>query len=224
MGLFSFSSVQAQNALTLGNGTAGITIYNTADQATNYERFQVKYVSNILEMHQGFGGSATQRTIRLGCSTAAGGAINTYFTIDPSGTPSFFNFTRSSSLAGPFLGISGINPIGSSGTQIAASINPVILQTGTAAYIALEVNPTESSTGSGTKILQQWAVGGAVRASLNNAGLLTLGNATLLATNVALTNGAGASAGTLANAPAAGNPTKWIPISDNGTTRYIPAW
>jgi hypothetical protein len=26
------------------------------------------------------------------------------------------------------------------------------------------------------------------------------------------------------NAPAAGNPTKWIPIDDNGTTRYIPAW
>lgn len=31
-------------------------------------------------------------------------------------------------------------------------------------------------------------------------------------------------AGTITNAPAAGNPTKWIPINDNGTTRYIPAW
>lgn len=40
----------------------------------------------------------------------------------------------------------------------------------------------------------------------------------------AFTDGAGASAGTLANAPAVGNPTKWIPIDDNGTTRYIPAW
>jgi hypothetical protein len=40
----------------------------------------------------------------------------------------------------------------------------------------------------------------------------------------ALTNGAGAAAGTLTNAPAAGDPTKWIPIDDNGTTRYIPAW
>jgi len=30
--------------------------------------------------------------------------------------------------------------------------------------------------------------------------------------------------GTLTNAPAAGNPTKWIPIDDNGTTRFIPAW
>jgi hypothetical protein len=26
------------------------------------------------------------------------------------------------------------------------------------------------------------------------------------------------------NAPAAGNPTKWIAIDDNGTSRKIPAW
>jgi hypothetical protein len=25
-------------------------------------------------------------------------------------------------------------------------------------------------------------------------------------------------------APASTNPTKWIPVNDNGTTRYIPAW
>jgi hypothetical protein len=46
----------------------------------------------------------------------------------------------------------------------------------------------------------------------------------LIDSDTTLTNGAGASAGTLTNAPAAGNPTKWIPIDDNGTTRYIPAW
>ena len=46
----------------------------------------------------------------------------------------------------------------------------------------------------------------------------------VLTTTAAITTGAGASAGTLTNAPAAGNPTKWIPISDAGTTRYIPAW
>lgn len=39
-----------------------------------------------------------------------------------------------------------------------------------------------------------------------------------------LTNSAGAGAGTITNAPAAGNPTKWIAIDDNGTTRQIPAW
>lgn len=47
---------------------------------------------------------------------------------------------------------------------------------------------------------------------------------TLLRTSASLTNGAGAAAGTLTNAPTAGNPSKWIAIDDNGTVRYIPAW
>ncbi|MEB2600062.1 hypothetical protein SB384_10425 [Burkholderia cenocepacia] len=53
---------------------------------------------------------------------------------------------------------------------------------------------------------------------------LILSQTTLLQTSVSLTNGAGSSAGTLNNAPAAGNPTKWVPFNDNGTIRYIPAW
>lgn len=53
---------------------------------------------------------------------------------------------------------------------------------------------------------------------------LAVTDTTLLHTNTSLTDGAGASTGTLTNAPAATNPTKWIPIDDNGTTRYIPAW
>jgi hypothetical protein len=46
----------------------------------------------------------------------------------------------------------------------------------------------------------------------------------LMNNGVAMTNGAGAAAGTLLNAPIAGNPTKWVEINDNGTLRYIPAW
>lgn len=39
-----------------------------------------------------------------------------------------------------------------------------------------------------------------------------------------LADGAAANTGTLTNSPAAGNPTKWVAIDDNGTTRHIPAW
>lgn len=46
----------------------------------------------------------------------------------------------------------------------------------------------------------------------------------MIRTKATLSNGAAANAGTLTNAPAVGNPTKWIPIDDNGTTRYLPAW
>jgi hypothetical protein len=55
-------------------------------------------------------------------------------------------------------------------------------------------------------------------------GSLSINSATMLRTYTAFTNGAGVASGTLTNAPVAGNPTKWIPINDNGTTRYIPAW
>ena len=63
---------------------------------------------------------------------------------------------------------------------------------------------------------------GATRLQVN--GGIKHSDTTLLCTSVALTNGAAAAAGTLTNAPVAGNPTKWIPINDNGTVRYIPAW
>lgn len=53
---------------------------------------------------------------------------------------------------------------------------------------------------------------------------LTNNTGRLIDSSVGLTNGAAAQTATLTNGPTAGNPTKWIPISDNGTTRYIPAW
>lgn len=55
-------------------------------------------------------------------------------------------------------------------------------------------------------------------------GLKVTGDTTMIHSGTAYANGAAAAAGTLNNAPAAGNPTKWIPIDDNGTTRFIPAW
>lgn len=56
------------------------------------------------------------------------------------------------------------------------------------------------------------------------AGTLKHGDTNLIRTSVALTNNAAAQAATITNGPTAGNPTKWIPINDNGTVRNIPAW
>jgi hypothetical protein len=52
----------------------------------------------------------------------------------------------------------------------------------------------------------------------------SVGTGALIATNAALTNNAGAQIATTTNGPLAGNPTKWIPVNDNGTIRNIPAW
>lgn len=43
-------------------------------------------------------------------------------------------------------------------------------------------------------------------------------------TNTTITGGATGNVPTLTAGPVSGNPTKWIPIDDNGVTRYIPAW
>lgn len=56
------------------------------------------------------------------------------------------------------------------------------------------------------------------------AAALTDSTTILIASSAALANGAAAAVGTLNNAPAAGNPTKWVTINDNGTNRQVPAW
>jgi len=68
------------------------------------------------------------------------------------------------------------------------------------------------------------ANGTAFRVSDATNTITTIGTTQMIGTRTTFGNGAGASAGTLTNAPAVGNPTKWIPIDDNGTLRHIPAW
>jgi hypothetical protein len=46
----------------------------------------------------------------------------------------------------------------------------------------------------------------------------------LLRTKTSLTGGGTGNVPTLTAGPVTGNPTKWLPYDDNGTTRYIPAW
>lgn len=94
---------------------------------------------------------------------------------------------------------------------------------GQAGYMGATDSATPSivwSNSSGTRGMELTDAGALI---LRNRITVT-GGATIITTSSALTNGAGAGAGTITNAPAAGNPTKWIGINDNGTTRYIPAW
>ncbi len=60
--------------------------------------------------------------------------------------------------------------------------------------------------------------------SLKLTDLFTNNAAFLIRTNTALTSSAGAQAATILNGPTAGNPTKWVAVDDNGTTRYVPLW
>lgn len=64
----------------------------------------------------------------------------------------------------------------------------------------------------------QWIPASSVIAGITD----TTGN--LISSGVDLTNGSGSDIATLNTAPVSGDPTKWVPIDDNGTTRYLPVW
>ena len=101
------------------------------------------------------------------------------------------------------------------------------LATGTAPLVVASTtnvaNLNASSLG-GATFAAPGPIGGGTPDAGTFTSITTSGGATFHTTNTALTDGAAAAVGTLLNAPAAGNPTKWIGINDNGTTRYIPAW
>lgn len=85
-----------------------------------------------------------------------------------------------------------------------------------------EVNDVSPRSELGTLSFQQAdtveITGGEITANLTNNQTI------LLASSTTLDDGAAAATGTLSNAPTAGDPTKWVPIDDNGTIRYIPCW
>lgn len=100
-------------------------------------------------------------------------------------------------------------------------------QTGTAEGMFLDVLLAPTGTIIPATVARFQSSGGV---SINTtsdpgAGMIYTNAATfMIRTKTSYTNGAAAGAGTITTAPTAGNPTKWIPVDDNGTTRYIPAW
>ncbi len=145
----------------------------------------------------------------------------------------------------PFIALNNVFPVDFYNSPINVRIGPTT-ETGSEASPSLYVVPKWNTSGSPTALLVDVITNTASGAGsllldlqlasvsqfkVSKAGnvtatgtLTTVGGATLHTTSSALTDGAGVATGTLATAPSAGNPTKWIGINDNGTTRYIPAW
>jgi hypothetical protein len=156
-----------------------ISLYNTADQVTNYERGAIYWDTNVFSIGSFKGGSGTPRKTRI-----YGGDTNQYLEISPSTAPRFlFKKESASGLAGDFMQVyTGFSA--SSGNQTTLDVNPSIGQSSTAGYTALLINPTESSVGSGENSLIRAQVGGVVRFRVANDGTVSI---TKSATSAALT-------------------------------------
>lgn len=150
---------------------------------------------------------------------AGDGEVDLWSTVDSTGTQGFFFYQKTG--ASTYQKISAI--IGD-----AAFAEHYITQGGNTSWHGLSASEVYFGTASALPL--NFYVSNNLKVAVNSTGINITGKITtsdtafLHNTSAALANGAAAAVGTLNNAPAAGDPTKWIPINDNGTTRHVPAW
>jgi hypothetical protein len=140
----------------------------------------------------------------------------------------FFAFTDTRSggfartwLWGPGAGVS--HGVGFRDSTGSTNVLGIFDGAATNPYQVRALSTTDATTGGAGALATDGGIY-AAKKIITASTITVLGGATFLTTSSALTDGAGASTATFTNAPAAGNPTKWIGINDNGTTRYIPAF
>lgn len=157
----------ALNALGVkmpSTATAGLQLYNTADQVTNYERFSLAWVANVATFNTAAGGSGTVRSVSLTDATAT-------LSLFGAGSTGYMRFSRNISTGGVVLAALGGTTTNSSGTYSALALTPTYNQaSGTAANTDLLINRTETAVGSGAQYLFQAQVGGSDRFVFSNTG------------------------------------------------------
>lgn len=151
-----------------------LRLFNTTDQVTNTEYIRGSWVSNAFRFQSIATGTGTGRSIGMWAGSGQG------ITINASGTRVQAEATTGSNTANVF-GVTG-SLTASSGTQRAAYINPTINQTSTAAYTALDIDITQTGTGSGTKKLIDAKISGAAKFTVDNTGATFIANAAAPAT------------------------------------------
>lgn len=225
------TSGAATHSLTLGSTATGITLHNQSDQTTNYERFRMYWSSSVATLTTDNGGTGTIRPLVLGSGSgtlikidSGGGATITApkIVLTVGGTTGNYQAGVTATLSASAI------------VQNLFSLAPTISQSSTAGYTALLVNVTESSTGSGAKLLADFQVGSVSRISIDNVGRLigrtgttassatpTINTDTTRYYNITALAAAITSFTTnLTGTPVDGQ-TLWIAITDNGTARAI---
>jgi hypothetical protein len=233
-----FLSREAANHMFQRNTTSAqrLSVANTYASTISYEAFSVDWqtTANVARVGTRTAATGTGRELQLvsQLSSAADfyAAQRIHANVFPFIRQGTYNAAGSvgstGSLAGNFSVLGEFSSAATSGTIVAVAVIPTYNQSsGSAANTDFLINRTQTAVGSGTQRLIDAQVGGTSMFSISNTGVLTTAATTFMhSTSASLANGAAAQTGTLTNAPSAGNPTKWIAINDNGTTRYIPAW
>ena len=165
------------NSITFGSTATGIAAYNTVDQITNYERVNMGWglvtANQFGIVASGGGTQTTARGILIRSAGITGGVASANLTVDANDIHQVA-VNRNSGVSGKtYFGITGTAGQ-TSGSVTFQSIEPTITQTSTAGYTALHINPTETTTGSGTNNLILAQVGGVTKFAVSNTGALTL--------------------------------------------------
>ncbi len=241
-GVNSLTSVAGQN-LILATGTGGTAgTFNSTTKSLSLSSAEVATAVNtgaLAGIGFGFSGTAGGASF-VGGNFTAGGNL----TVSGTGTSSFAGVTTIANGVTATPSLQAVNSAANAVPYVASFLAPSTITNsgvGNGPYISVGVAATLNNAaavqflytgaGSANNAIQLGTFASTVPTTIDGSGnivcrskLTTLGGATFHTTSSALIDGAGGSLGTLATAPSAGNPTKWIGINDNGTVRYIPAW
>lgn len=169
--------------------TAGLQLYNTADQTTNYERLEAAWGGNIAGLGMKTGTTALGRQFSLYAQADNNAANFARVDIKQTAFPlvSFGNYTTSTGTtnynrtnAGTLVAVSGFTSSAASGTTNVLAITPTYNQaSGTAANTDLKITRTQTAVGSGAQFLIQAGTSGSESLfTVSNLGYGTFGGVT----------------------------------------------
>jgi len=217
-GAFSSSSAltfdSASQTLRISSAsTNGLSVFNTTDQTTNFERMDFRWGGNIAEVKVGSGGTGSTRTMRIGVCASGSTSILRYTEVRQGGTTSpFFRYVSGSGLNTSWVSFDGCSLTSSNGNQVVFDLNPQVAQTGTASYTVLKLNPLDTSSSSGAKYLLSAGIN-----DVQSFAILPDGQFEVAATNTVTTVGGAGGASAL---PA--TPRGYLRFRVGTTTRQIP--
>lgn len=198
--------LQVQNVSGGTSNTSGVNWTNIASLATG------SGTPGDMIFQTGYQGIALSATATFTNSSANIGVTNT-FTANQA-----VQFTTTGTLPTNFATATTYYVISTSlsgsNVQVSATVGGAAITAGSAGS---GVQTLITATVQQTSIKALTVKGGTQNVLTNTAGQI-------LGSSVSITGGGTGNVPTLTSGPVTGNPTKWLPYNDNGTTRYIPSW